>query len=137
VEQSPELIRWLPASLAQAVNPIFNQSNQYNYQFAQEKLYQLDALEDIASLPGKKFVYAHLMTVHPPFTLTADGTLRASFDQTNVAYADAVTYANQRLLPILKKILTESKTPPIIVLQGDHAYGWEGKGKDALKILNA
>ncbi len=136
-EKSPQSVESLPPVLAQMVNPIFDQDNSYNYQISQQNLYQLKKLESVAQVPGKKFVYAHLMTTHPPFTLTSKGTLRTSFDQTNQAYADAVAYADQRLLTIVQNILAQSKTPPVIILQGDHAYGWEGKGKDAFKILNA
>jgi hypothetical protein len=31
-----------------------------------------------------------------------------------------VLFINQRILPIVKNILAQSKTPPIIVIQGDH-----------------
>ncbi|MGE5224238.1 MAG: hypothetical protein ACM3PY_17510, partial [Omnitrophica WOR_2 bacterium] len=137
VEESPDSLKSLPPAFTKLANPIFDQNNQYNYSVAQQNLYQLKKLESIAQVPGKKFLYAHLMITHPPFTLTRTGALRSVVQQTNEAYADSVVYANQRMLAIIKNILSQSKNPPVIILQGDHAYGWEGKGKDAFKILNA
>lgn len=137
VEQSPESLTKLPPVLTKLINPIFDRNNQYNYSVALQNLYQLKKLETVAQVPGKKFVYAHLMITHPPFALTRTGALHTVIQQTNEAYADSVVYANQRMLTIIKNILSQSKKPPIIILQGDHAYGWEGKGKDAFKILNA
>ena len=134
---SPNLFKTLPDGLISFIDPQFSRYNGFYYQTAQQNLYQLDKLETVAQVLGRKFVYAHLLVTHPPFTFTATGDLRLDMNQSDQAYADQITYANQRYLKIIENILVQSKTPPIIILQGDHAYGWDRKGKDAFKIINA
>ncbi len=122
----------LPLWLQQMIN-----DNYSLYQKYQADLYDLDKLDHITDVPGKKFVYAHLMVTHPDFAFTADGAFRDDSEETKAAYGDAVTYADQRILAIVKNILAKSKTPPIIILQGDHGYGYGGRGVEQFKILNA
>jgi hypothetical protein len=115
-------------------------------------LYQLNQLDQITQIPGKKFVYAHLMTTHQDFAFTPDGERRPFAEETKQAYRDQVVYTNQRILKIVKNILAQSQTPPIIILQGDHGYGQdpntdielfklvygiEVRGVNQFKILNA
>ena len=45
-------------------------------------------------------------------------------------------YLNKRLIPLLKTIQQQSATPPIIVIQGDHA-GVESDQNFRMEILNA
>lgn len=135
--QSPQRYQKVPAGLMQLINPEFGQYNPYFFQTAQQNLYQLDHLEHVAQTPGKKFVYAHLMVTHPPFVFTPSGDLRFNMENTDPAYVDQIQYVNQRLLTIVKNILAQSTTPPVIILQGDHAFGWEEKGLDSFKVLNA
>jgi hypothetical protein len=47
-----------------------------------------------------------------------------------------VIYLNKRLIPILRTIQQESATPPIIVIQGDHA-GVEADQSFRMEIFNA
>ena len=61
------------------------------------------------------------------------------------AYTNQATYINSLTLKMVKKILAESDTPPIIIIQGDHGPGayldWTSKAnsnmKDRFSILNA
>jgi hypothetical protein len=97
-------------------------------------LYALNALENVPSLPGHKFVFVHILAPHEPFVFGPNGeyvgrkypftlnhdleTLRTKvYDK---GYRDQVNYLNKRMIPILQKIIANSSTPPIIVLQGDH-----------------
>jgi hypothetical protein len=121
-----------PVWLQQAISDNFSL-----YQKYQQDLYQLDQLDHITQVPGKKFVYAHLMITHPDFAFTASGEYRDNTSVTKAAYGDQVTYADQRILAIVKNILASSQTPPIIILQGDHGYGLTERGVEQFKILNA
>jgi hypothetical protein len=101
-------------------------------------LYTLDTLPRIPDISGPKFVYAHLILPHPPFVFGLNGEERADSgkglndatlykDETmRAAFRDQTLYANQRIVPILRSIIEESPTPPIIVLESDHgptSYG--------------
>jgi hypothetical protein len=100
----------------------------------QRMLYQLDQLDQMASLTGPKFVFVHLLAPHNPFVFGPDGetiTRKTPFNlnddrdvitmQDYVAgYRDQVTYLNQRLLAIADDLIQQSSQPPIIIIQGDH-----------------
>jgi len=113
-------------------------------------LFVLDGLARMPEVPGPKFVFAHLMTPHPPYVFTADGGVAPdpaffslAVEQGQPAgldpiegYTSQVAFLNSRLLPVLRAILEQSPGEPIIVIQGDHgAVGVPPA--DRLKILNA
>jgi len=112
-------------------------------------LYTLNRLERIASVPGPKFVFVHILAPHnpfvfgpngeyierkTPFTLNDDRDVVLFQDYAN-GYRDQVTYLNQRMLAIVDDLIKGSSQPPIIILQGDHGVprlpGWNDT------ILNA
>ncbi len=135
---SPRTFKKLPPLVLQLINPdLIPNRKGYVDQLYDQTLYQLGQLETIARAPGRKFVYAHLMVTHPPYLFDLQGNLREKTTESDAAYRDQVIYANKRILTIVKNILAQSKTPPVIILQGDHARGWEGVGDDGFKILNA
>jgi hypothetical protein len=55
-------------------------------------------------------------------------------DADQASYVDEVVFTNKRMLQIIQNILTKTKIPPIIILQGDHNYS---HGPERVKILNA
>jgi hypothetical protein len=137
-ELSPDKFKKLPVQILELINPRFTQENYFYNKFFLQNLYQLDSLENIYQIPGKKFLYAHLMAIHAPFTFTTSGEMRLNTAETKQGYADQVTYVNKRILAIVKNILANSKTPPIIILQGDHGYSLHfTKGEAVFRILNA
>lgn len=88
-----------------------------------------------ASIPGPKFVYAHIMSPHTPYIFLPDGSLNTDsrFYNTETGtpsnpklqaegYINNVKYLNSRMLAILDEIIKNSKIPPVIILQGDHGY---------------
>lgn len=112
------------------------------YERAAYQLFDLDILPTIPDLPGPKFVYTHFMLPHYPYMFTADGSIQTDPDYLNdpipekkaiEGYTAQVTFINSRILPVIKTIISKSKTPPIIILQGDHGMD----GDNRLKILNA
>jgi hypothetical protein len=95
-------------------------------------VFALDQLEQVPLLPGKKFVYAHIVAPHAPFVFSPDGR----FDSTgavNPGYLHAISYVNSRVIPIVKSIIEKSRVPPVIIIQGDH--GWDADHR--MQILNA
>jgi hypothetical protein len=101
-------------------------------------LYQFKALQDTTEIPGKKFVFVHLWAPHPPFVFDETGnpiqpdTPYSPGDATGFigtkqeyfsGYNGETSYLNSQLKVIIDGILSRSKQPPIIILQGDHGPG--------------
>jgi len=106
----------------------------------------LDQLPRVASLPGAKFVFVHLLIPHVPYVFGPDGEIRtdsaffagesaAPLDEQHLieGYTGEVEYLNMQLLPIFQEILDTSAMPPIIIVMGDHGLREENR----LQILNA
>lgn len=131
LERNPDIT--LPSYLAAWI-PTGNTLDSREYRQYRQNEFALDSLQKIPELPGKKFIYAHLLTTHQPFVYYPDGRFRPNLKQGPLQYRDQVVYTNTRLLEIVKTILAESDPAPIIVIQSDHSYF---KGADRVKILNA
>lgn len=88
----------------------------------QNNLYALDRLDEIPSLPGPKYVFAHLVTTHPPYVHNADGSFtgRQQVDQLGreESYRRQLTYANGRMLATIDRIIA-SDPDSVIMLQAD------------------
>lgn len=102
--------------------------------------YSIDATEEISSAQGPpKFVFLHIFAGHPPFVFGEQGEAsnprrryswksgidflslpEASRAEYRVAYRAQVEHINRRMISMVDKILANSATSPVIVLQGDH-----------------
>ena len=95
-------------------------------------------LKRVPSIPGPKFVFAHLLIPHPPFVFDARGDPVAqrypftlmdgdAFPGTQEEYVrgyrDQVIYVNQLMEELVSTILQASARPPVIVIHGDHGPG--------------
>lgn len=126
----------------------------------QRVLSDFDKLGQIPNMPGPKFVFAHIISPHPPFVFDANGRPRQPGWSYSVAdgddypgtwadyregYIGQVQFINQMLEKTINAILARSSTPPIIILQGDHGPGgflnWSSPEESCLwertSILNA
>jgi hypothetical protein len=99
-------------------------------------LFTLDQLCRLPALPGPKFVFAHIVSPHRPFVFGPQGEVVEQAKDDINGYRDQVAYLNSRLIPILQKIIAESETPPIIIVQGDHG-GLDTSVEERMAILNA
>jgi hypothetical protein len=133
-EFAPDLFKKVPPVLLSFINPKASLFTSRAYRQYEQNLYEFDMLEKVPTLPGRKFVYAHLFDTHQPLVFNADGTIRTDEKQDNFAYRDAVIYTNKRLIEVVKSILSQSNPAPIIIIQGDHSYTWS---KNRNRILNA
>jgi hypothetical protein len=95
-------------------------------------LFDFDQLKQIPKVPGHKFVFAHIVAPHPPFIFDENGSF-SQIGAESIAYPAEVKYVNKRVLEVVQAILSQSKTPPIIVMQGDH--GWDMPNR--MSIFNA
>ena len=107
----------------------------------------LSALHETAAASATtkepRFIYAHLMMPHQPFFYDRHGQpLNKGFGRelNKDDYLEQLIYVNQLVTNVVTDILAKSKTPPIIVLQGDHGFRFlpgPNKTNEATTILNA
>ena len=64
---------------------------------------------------------------HPPYVFDPSGNIKESqidsestLQEIKLGYIDQVQFANKKVIETIDKILLESDSPPIIILQGDH-----------------
>ncbi|MCX6693090.1 MAG: hypothetical protein NT074_00840 [Methanomicrobiales archaeon] len=100
-------------------------------------------LEDVPEMPGKKFVFAHILIPHPPFIFGPNGEEITNRNKISVVkgYRDQVIYTNKRVRQLISTILKKSRNPAVIIIQGDHGprlrYISEHNMDESLLILNA
>ncbi len=99
-------------------------------------LYTMERLENVPVIPGPKFVFAHILAPHPPYVFGPNGEFVQEEKGKIKGYRDQVTYVNERMIPLLESIISNSETPPIIILQGDHGPDSFSR-RDRMAILNA
>ena len=74
------------------------------------------------------FAYVHLLLPHSPYVFGPAGEIKelqrdyakATHQEHKLGYIDQVQFANKKIIETIDKILLESDSPPIILLQGDH-----------------
>ena len=99
------------------------------------------AFEQLSGLPlveEHKFVFVHIIAPHPPFVFNAEGDpvttnrpyapgdaedFAGDVSEYQSQYIEQLQYVNQKVIKTIDSILTSSKTPPVIIIQGDHGSG--------------
>jgi hypothetical protein len=112
-------------------------------------LFDLAQLQEIpASIPGSKFVFAHLVIPHQPFVFGPDGESLVIPERTYkgrtyyppkdyaLGYRNQAMFISQQMLEVFRAILKDSSRPPVIIVQGDHGPSHFGGG-ERMGILNA
>ncbi|MBO6517275.1 MAG: hypothetical protein JJ975_12060 [Bacteroidia bacterium] len=124
----------------------------------------LEAFNVMGRIPAKSepyYVHGHILAPHQPFLFDKDGNhVDAGYDYNiwrpfkqssdNSAYKKGyigqLQFVNKKLTELIDKILSESKIPPIIIIQGDHGscselrnhMGFEDNDfKERFSIMNA
>ena len=97
-------------------------------------LHTLEHLPDLSREPGAWFVFAHIVSPHPPYifgrtgekiahdtpySLSAPGRLDGG-PRIVKLYIDQLHYIDTQVLESIDRILARSETPPVIIIQGDH-----------------
>ena len=140
------LIRTTPARYLENLNLI--NLDQIDGQRYRERTHLiLDSMEQLAHMPGPKFVFIHIISPHPPFVFGPDGSItdpapflnkdhRYTASSYTEGYRNQAEYISSQLETALSTLLAESAQPPVIILQGDHAP-WLQTGNKKFTILNA
>ena len=147
--QSTALLIWSDstyASMPDYVETPFHGVNFALEDFVNRQLFTLDQLPKLASVPGPKLVFAHLIVPHIPFLFEPDGSVVTDpgyysgkllepidHDYLVRGYTNQVQFIDNRIIEVARQILENSSTPPIIVIQGDHGM----ENENHLVILNA
>lgn len=101
----------------------------------------------LAKMSAPHFAYIHIISPHPPFVFDPNGnyTNPADFwneqklypyDLYTKGYLNQLQYLNKKVLAAIDTLQSESKTPPIIIIQGDHGP-WMQPHDRMTWILNA
>lgn len=80
--------------------------------------YTFNKLEEAVEIPGKKFVYVHILSPHEPYVFDEKGNFNPTSEDSG--YITQVEFLNRRILEIVKLLIKNSDIPPIIIIQGDH-----------------
>jgi hypothetical protein len=93
-------------------------------------------------------VFVHLVIPHQPFVLGPNGEALVVAPRTLnqesyykredylLGYHNQVTYISKRIPDVVSKIISNSSSPAVIVIQGDHGPGQLSE-QDRMGILNA
>jgi len=115
-------------------------------------LFAFSELAKVHEIDHPKFVFAHIMSPHPPFVFGENGekVFRTEISMDGPVwdqkkdYLNQLTFIDRKVELLFDEILANSKIPPIIVLQSDHGPGSPGDIKDfndkaaiRSRILNA
>lgn len=97
-----------------------------------------DTIESTVEKEGPKFIFAHLVSPHPPFVFGKNGNSvvhnipYSNFDGSALGhpvikyqtqYIEQVQFINLKISQIIDSIFEHSLITPIIILQGDHGPG--------------
>jgi hypothetical protein len=115
--------------------------------FRERTLLDYDSVTRLASMPGPKFVFMHIISPHPPFVFGPDGSdlIPSNFIDKNgnytlakyqEGYREAIPFDDQELEKTISTLLSKSTRPLVIVLQTDTGP-WFTSGSDQFAILNA
>ena len=124
----------LPDNWKILFDPDVLQYSSRSYKWYRQHVYTFDKLKEIPQLPGRKFIYAQIYATHQPYVFDSKGDFIWPVNEDNFNYLPAIEYVNKRTLEVIDTILTDSQTPPIIIIQADHGMP---SGVTRNKILHA
>jgi hypothetical protein len=109
-------------------------------------LASLEGVRRAQELPGRKFVFAHVISPHAPFVFSADGKPRqpsgtlsddtrfgGSKEEYVAGYREQVRYLAGRLVTLVDDLLAPPGPTPVVVIHADHGpasmLSWEDPGQ--------
>jgi hypothetical protein len=112
--------------------------------FRERTLFTLEKLDELSYIPGPKFVFVHIIAPHPPYVFGPTGgpvepaEVGTTKTQEGAShYRDQAIYISGRMMEIVPKIIANSSTPPIIVIEGDHGPTVASSPRARMSNLNA
>ena len=82
---------------------------------------QFENFSEISKIDGPKFVFSHFLVPHEPFLFNQAGNKPSKLEQKPVQekYIDQLIFTNKKITTLVDTIISNSSTPPIIILQSD------------------
>ena len=102
----------------------------YDWRHPFRTLAWLDFMKEVGTMERPKFVFAHLLKPHSPYSFDKFGEVNMDLtgwsddhDPTvNSAFHGQLIWLNGRMLEVIDAILDDYEEPPIIVIAGDHGH---------------
>ena len=102
----------------------------YEWEDPSYTLEWLEFMKEAAHVPGPKFVLAHLLKPHGPYSFDRYGNISLTLDgwdddhdpTVGEAFYGQLIWLNARILEVIDAILAQYEEGPIIVIMGDHGY---------------
>lgn len=143
--------------------PLFSSDSTSEFGYHRRRVKQsFDILSQLDKYSSPKFVFAHIVSPHPPFVLDENGNPTqpagkfrfqdgshyyidgGTHDEYVKGYVNQMKYVNKRVLEVVDDILSQNENT-IIVIQGDHGsrmeLDWdsspEANLRESFSILNA
>ena len=106
----------------------------YSKIFSQDRreqvLCQFDGIPEVIKKSDKPiFIFAHIVSPHKPYLFKANGESNEvsslemgeiNYSIRNFDYIEQLQFVNMKTLTLIDEIFTNSKIPPIIIIQSDH-----------------
>ena len=107
-------------------------------QMAAQHLYQLKKIKEVPAINGPTFTFCHIVAPHPPYVFDRLGNVCCNVPQSMFfkdgadqqkdpanekarrAHVEQLIYVNKCIEQVIDSIVAQSKTPPVIIVQGDH-----------------
>jgi hypothetical protein len=107
--------------------------------------YIFNSMDDIAKIQDPTFSYIHIISPHPPFVFDPNGNPTYPADFWNKqrqytpglyqkGYLNQLQFLNRNMLQAIDTIVADSKTPPIIIIMGDHGPWLQPRNKSFLNL---
>ena len=141
-----QLLRTTPVRLMEDTG-ILNLTEVDGERYRQRTMLEFNSAATLASMPGPKFVFMHIISPHEPFVFGPDGkpidpapfmngSQLYTQEQYIRGYQQQVPFVNMELEKFLTTLITKSSRPLVIILQTDTGPLFT-TGSDMFKILNA
>lgn len=100
----------------------------YHWENPMWSLEWLEFMGESAGMESPKFVFAHLLKPHAPFTFDQYGNISPTLEgwgdghdpKVESAFYGQIRWLNREMLDVIDSILAHYESPPIIVIMSDH-----------------
>ncbi len=102
--------------------------NIYEYDLRKSILFSFKKLQELNSIEGPKFIFAHIVSPHYPYLFDENGEPVIETKRNRSGnrwkqkenYINQLNFVNRKISEVVDKIISSSKIAPIIILQADH-----------------